>query len=590
MEASSNSRFSPDTNASGVFAGGVRLFASVRWSNLPLIGLLLLVTYLVAVPLALLIIGGFTSGRPGEFSSFTSANYVRAYGGTAVLELFYNSFIFATGSVLLALPIAIAFAWLIERSNTPFRSIAYALVISPIAMPGMLLSMSWVLLLSPNIGVINRVLMSIFSLEEAPFNIYSLGGMVFTEGLRLVPTTFLLLVGAFRAMDPALEEAAVVSGASKFITARLITLRVLSPAILTATIYIFMTAIESFEIPGVLGLRNGILVFSSRIYYAASANYGTPNYGDASALSTTYLLISILLIYGYQRATRHSDRFATITGKGYRPKLVDLGLWKYVSLFFFFLYFCLAVLFPIFIMFWASLIPYYQPPSVEVLSVTSLGSYRDLWADGEVRKAIRNTALLMVQSAAVTTLFAAVIAWSIVRFEFFGRRLLDILTFLPHSVPSIVFALALMYVYLTLDFIPIYGTSMIILVAFVTKYLPFSSRTMGASIIQIHKELEEAARVSGASLFTVLRKIVIPLLLPTVAGVAIWVAVHAMRELSMALMLNSTSNNVISFLIWSHWEGGDLKHASALGVVLIAIMLAMTFSGRYLATRHMKVE
>ena len=554
-------------------------------------GLVGLVVYLVAIPLGLLIVGGFSRGTPGDFTQLTFANYIKSYGSPALFELFYNTFVFATGSVLLALPVAVIFAWLIERTNTPWRSVAYAFVIAPVAMPGMLLSMSWVLLMSPNVGVINRTLMFVFGLEAAPFNIYSLGGMIFTEGLRLVPTTFLLLVGAFRAMDPSLEEAALVSGANKLVTTLRVTLRILLPAILTATIYIFMTAIESFEIPGVLGLRNGILVFSSKIYYATTSSYGGgANYGEASALSSTYLVISILLIYLYQRSTRRSERFATVTGKGYRPRLMDLGMWKYVALFFFVLYFCLAVLFPILIMFWASLIPFYQAPSFEALSVVSFSSYRDLLGDAEVAKAVRNTAWLMLESAGVTTLLATTIAWVVLRAKFPGRRLLDVLTFLPHAVPSVVLALALVYVYLTFDFIPIYGTSLIILVAFVTKYLPFSMRTLSAGIIQIHKELEEAARVSGALPTTVLRKIVIPLLLPTMAGVAIWVAVHAMRELSMALMLNSTSNNVISFLVWSHWEAGELRHAATLGVVLIAIMLLMTFIGRYLATRGMKVE
>ena len=554
-------------------------------------GLVGLVVYLVAIPLGLLIVGGFSRGTPGDFTQLTFANYIKSYGSPALFELFYNTFVFATGSVLLALPVAVIFAWLIERTNTPLRNVAYAFVIAPVAMPGMLLSMSWVLLMSPNVGIINRTLMFVFGLEAAPFNIYSLGGMIFTEGLRLVPTTFLLLVGAFRAMDPSLEEAALVSGANKLVTTLRVTLRILLPAILTATIYIFMTAIESFEIPGVLGLRNGILVFSSKIYYATTSSYGGgANYGEASALSSTYLVISILLIYLYQRSTRRSERFATVTGKGYRPRLMDLGMWKYVALFFFVLYFCLAVLFPILIMFWASLIPFYQAPSFEALSVVSFSSYRDLLSDAEVAKAVRNTAWLMLESAGVTTLLATTIAWVVLRAKFPGRRLLDVLTFLPHAVPSVVLALALVYVYLTFDFIPIYGTSLIILVAFVTKYLPFSMRTLSAGIIQIHKELEEAARVSGALPTTVLRKIVIPLLLPTMAGVAIWVAVHAMRELSMALMLNSTSNNVISFLVWSHWEAGELRHAATLGVVLIAIMLLMTFIGRYLATRGMKVE
>jgi iron(III) transport system permease protein len=237
-------------------------------------------------------------------------------------------------------------------------------------------------------------------------------------------------------------------------------------------------------------------------------------------------------------------------------------------------------------MFWASLIPFYQAPSQEALSVVSFASYSDLLNDPEVAKAVGNTFWLMFGSATLTTLLAAAVAWVVLRSKFPGRRVLDVLTFLPHAVPSVVLALALIYVYLTFDFIPIYGTSLIILVGFVTNYLPFSTRTLSASIIQIHKELEEAGRVSGASPVTVFRKIILPLLLPAMAGVAIWVAVHAMRELSMALMLNSSSNNVISFLIWSHWEAGDLRHASALGVVLIVIMLVMTFGGRYLATRQ----
>jgi iron(III) transport system permease protein len=562
-------------------------FAGIRWSNLLIPGLVALLVYLVAVPLGLLIIGGFSRGAPGDFSEFTFANYVRAYGSPALFELFYNSFVFAAGSVLLALPTAVLFAWLIERTNTPLRTIAYALVIAPVAMPGMLLSMSWVLLMSPNVGIVNKAAMFVFGLDNPPFNIYSLGGMIFTEGLRLVPTTFLLLVGAFRAMDPSLEEAALVSGATKFVTTVRITLRVMAPAVLTAAIYIFMTAIESFEIPGVLGLRNGILVFSSRVYYATTSSYGgVVNYGEASALSSTYLVISIFLIYLYQRSTRHSERFATVTGKGYRPRLIDLGVWKYLGLCFFILYFCLAVLMPILIMLWASLVPFYQAPSVDALTQVSLTSYSDLINDPEVLKAVRNTLWLMLGAAGITTLLASAAAWVVLRTNFPGRRLLDILTFLPHAVPSVVLALALMYVYLTFDFIPIYGTSLIILVGFVTNYLPFSTRTLSASIIQIHKELEEAGRVNGASSVTVFRKIVVPLLIPSMTGVAIWVAVHAMRELSMALMLNSTSNNVISFLIWSHWEAGDLRHACALGVTLILIMLVMTFSGRYLATRR----
>jgi iron(III) transport system permease protein len=565
---------------------GFKKFAMPKfdWSNVFLILVIGLVSYLVLGPLLLLIVGSFTSGRPGDFTSFSLDNYVQAYYNPKTLEFFFNSLAFAAGSMSIGLSLAIIFAWLIERTNTPFRDIAYVMVISPMAIPGMLLSIAWVFLLSSRIGIFNQILIKIFGLSHAPFNIFSLYGMIFVEGLRLVPTTFLLLVGAFRSMDPALEEAAYAAGANTIAVTFRITLRVLMPSILVAGIYIFMTAIEAFEIPGILGLPARIFVFSSRIYYATHAG-GIPEYGIANSLAITYLALSVLLIWIYQKKTRHVERFATITGKAYRPRLIDLGRWKYLGLAFFIVYFLLTVLFPLLILVWASLLPFYQVPSKEALSFLSLKTYQEIVGSFQVQNAIKNTLILMVQSTIITTSLAVIVAWVVVRSKFIGRRFLDILTFLPHAIPSIVIGLALTYVYLTLDFIPIYATRWILLVALVTKYMAFSTRTVNAAILQIHKELEEAAKVSGASWRKILLKITVPLMLPTLIGVAIWVAVHAMRELSMCLMLNSPGNTVLSVLVWVNWDGGNSRVATGLGVLLIFAVITLTLIGRLIGRR-----
>ncbi len=555
------------------------------WSKVFLILIIGLVSYLVLGPILLLIAGSFTSGRPGDFTSFSLNNYVEAYYNLKTLEFFLNSLVFAAGSMFIGLSVAIIFAWLIERTNTPLRNVAYVLVISPMAIPGMLLSIAWVFLLSSRIGILNQILMKIFGLSHAPFNIFSLYGMIFVEGLRLVPTTFLLLVGAFRSMDPALEEAAYASGANTLTVTRRITLKVLMPSILVAGIYIFMTAIEAFEIPGILGIPARIFVFSSRIFFATHSG-GIPEYGIANSLAITYLALSIFLIWIYQRKTRHAERFVTVTGKAYRPRVIDLGRWRYLGLVFFIVYFLLTVLFPMLILFWASLLPFYQIPSQEALSLVSLDAYREALDNFQVQTAIKNTLILMVESAFITTALAVIVAWIVVRSKFIGRKVLDILTFLPHAIPSIVIGLALTYVYLTLDFIPIYATSWILLVALVTKYMAFSTRTLNAAIIQIHTELEEAAKVSGASWGRILLKIIVPLLLPTVIGVAIWVVVHAMREVSMCLMLNSPGNIVLSVLIWVYWDGGNHAIACALGVLLVLAVIFLTVIGRVLGTRY----
>ncbi len=547
--------------------------------------------FLVLVPMAMLIWSSFRTGRPGiPGGIYTLQNYISAYTNPRSYEAILNSFIYAGGGTVITLIVAVIMSWAIERTNMPLRNVCYALLLVPLAIPGMLFSVSWILLLSPDIGFINVVIRKTLSmigikLSTGPFNVYTLTGMIFLDGVRHIPTTFLMIGAAFRSMDPGLEEAAFVSGSSTFGTLRRVTIPILLPAIFVAGIYTFMTGIESFEIPGVIGLPAGIYVFSTRIYWAANVKT-PPDFGLANSFAVTFLVISIFLLWLYQRSTTHAERFATITGKGYRARVIDLGYLKYVPMIIFIIYFILVVVLPFFILGWASLLPYFQVPSLEALKTISLENYSLLWNYPGMPLAIRNTILLMFFAATITMLFSFSASWISIRSKLRGGRALDILTFMPHTVPGVVIGLSILILYLgPLRFIPIYATLAIIVVALVTRYMAFGTRTANSALIQIHKELEEAAYVSGSSRLKTMRQIVFPLILPAFVNGWVWVAVHAMREMSMALMLYSEKNAVVSTKLWTMWFDGEVGETGALGVLLIGALTIVTFTGRYVATK-----
>ncbi len=550
-----------------------------------------LALFLVLTPLVTLFYSSFLTGRPGVAGAeWTLDNYVTAYTNPRSYQAILNSFLYAGGGTLISVFIAILMAWAIERTNMPLRNVAFPLMLVPLAVPGMLFAISWILLLSPEMGFVNiliRKFVSIFGMQVAkgPFNVYTLYGMIFLEGMRHVPTIFLMISAAFRNMDPALEEAAFVSGCSTAKTLRKVTIPVLFPAILVAFIYSFMTGIESFEIPGIIGLPANIYVFSTRIYWAANSKT-PPDFGLANAFSVTFLVVSIVLLWLYQRSTKHAEKYATVTGKGYRPRVIDLGKWKWVPLLIFATYLVLVVVLPFLILLWASLLPYFQAPSVAALPRVSLENYAVLPGYPGMARAIGNTLLLMFFAATATMLFSFAASWISVRAKMKGSRLLDILTFLPHTVPGVVIGLSLLILYLgPLSFIPIYGTLTIVVVALVTRYMAFGTRTANSALIQVHKELEEAAYVSGVTPLKALRRVVFPLILPAFVNGWIWVAVHAMRETSMALMLFSQGNAVISSRLWFMWGDGEVGEAAALGVLLIATLIVINTGGRYAAQR-----
>jgi iron(III) transport system permease protein len=565
-----------------------RSISTGRWGvRLSVLAVGALLVYLVVVPLVLLAI---SSVRPTGFPlepGFTFDNFVRVYGADNFIALVRTTAVFALGSTVLALLFGIALAWLVERTDMPGRNGFRLLVILPMATPPVLLAIGWAMLLSPRTGFFNLFLRDVFGVETPPFNVYSLPGMVFVEALALVPTAFLFLAPAFRNMDPSLEEAAMASGASAWTMIRKVLLPLLWPSIAACGVFLLIVCFVVFDIPGTLGMPVRIYVLSTQIYYlTADSPAGVPLYGQVSALGLFFLLILFALGYGYHRFTRQSQRYRTISGKGFRPRQVPLGGWRWVATAGVSLYFVLAVFAPLAILIWASLMPFQTRPNLASLSLITFDNHLEFLRNPRLQLSVTNSLTVSFVAATLVAALSLVISWLVIRQRAPGSRYIDNLAFAPIAIPGVMLGVAVVYVYLTLDFIfPIYGTIWILVVAYVTHYVSFGSRLANGVMVQIHPELEEAARASGAGNFRVLRRITTPLVWPAVAAIWIWVVAHAMRELSTALMLAGRNNTVMPTLLWDYWTGGEPTRAAAVGVWLMIVLALFLGLWHLLSTR-----
>ncbi len=510
---------------------------------------------------------------PFEATATTLANYALVFSSPATLSILINTLVFTIGSLVVGLPLAIIFAWLLERTAVPARGWLTSLILVPMAIPSLLSAMAWIQLLDSRNGLINVALRGALGLkaDTGPFDVYSLYGMCFVQGLRLVPSAYLMIAASFRAMDPSLEEQSAMAGRGVAQTTMKVTLPIMRPALLAALIYFIIVVIESFDIPGLLGFTARVRVLSTAIYWATHSEVGLPDYGLASALGAVILAVALVLMWIYNRLTAHQERFATITGKGYRPRQIDLRAWRLPAVGLCVFYVVVAVLLPFLMLVWTSVQPFYSMPSMESLGRMSFEGYRSIWYDASVVRAVSNTALLVLVTAVATVILAILVSWFVVRRERRSSVLskyLGTLSFLPQGVPSIVIGLALIFVYIRFP-IPIYGTLWIIALAMITRYLAFSSRTTTSALMQLHGELEEASLMAGAPWSRTLVRITVPLLAPAMVNVFLWVAVHAMQELSMALMLYNPDTVVVSTVIWSMWQNGKTADAAVLGVMLI---------------------
>jgi iron(III) transport system permease protein len=540
--------------------------------------------YIAVIPLGFLLWQSFRTPQTAAVDAiWTLSNYATAYGTTDTARLFMMSIQFASGTSVCAFIVGTALAWMNERTNTPFKSIFFALSLIPLVIPSILFTVSWILLASPQIGIINLVLQSWFGLQEAPFDIYSVGGMIWVDGLHYSPMAFLLMTAAFRAMDPSLEESATMSGASVLQVLRRITLRLTWPAIVATILILFIRAIESFEVPALLGLPAGIEVFTSAIYQAVH-RYPS-QVGLASAYAVSLLVITTAGVYFVSRLSGSGSKYATMTGKGFRPRQIDLGGWRWFTAAIFVVYFLLIVVLPFAVLLWSSFQRFYSVPSMEALQNLTLDPYRFILSYPNLGRTVLNSMLLSFSAATIVMLVASVICWIVVKTNYPARWLLDNVASLPIVFPGLVLGLSIMIFYLNVD-IGIYGTIWIMLIAYITRFMPYGLRYSTTSMLQIHRELEESAAMSGASWATTFRRIILPLLKPGLLAGWIYVMIVSIRELSTSILLYSPDTQVVSIVIWELWENGQYVELSALGVLFIITLFIMVLIAQWLGRKY----
>lgn len=497
--------------------------------------------------------------------------------GTAAL----NSIVFALLATLVSLVFGGVLAWLVERTDAPLRGLAYITTIISLGTPYILYVTAWLYLLG-RAGPFNDMWRSWVDPGATAFNVNSLAGMVMIEGFLWSPLVFLLLSSTFRAANAEMEEAARMSGATVLETVWRISLRLAWPAILALAMFVFIRNLESFEVPALVGMPGGVNVLTTEIY--RSIQEMPPRLGYASAFSVVMLVLMSILLFYYGRISRHAERYASITGKGYRPRPFRLGGARWAAGAVILFNFVIVLVLPFSALFWVACQPFVRPMRWVGLHTLTMKQFDAVLSSPNYLQLGTNTLIIAVGTATVAMALTAATGWLAARRQF-GGRLVDQLVTIPLVFPGLVLGVALLELALQLP-IPIYGTLWLIGLAFLICYMPYGMRYCFSGVLQIHPELEQAAGVAGAGTGTAVRRIVAPLLWPSIASGWLFIFLLCAKEMALPLLLagpNSQTISVAMFDLWSNGQGGEV---AALGLLWAALMTLFAGAFYLLMRRH----
>lgn len=542
--------------------------------------LILVLGFLVIYPLFMLLYGSFKGGPPGSAGQFTVEGYTTAYTALETYKALWTTVWLGAIRAVLAVLIAIVLAWVVTRTDTPWRQGLEVLIWLKFFMPGLPTVIAWTFVAGPQ-GLLNHALKTILPLEKPVFDVYSYGGIIWVSVLGWSALLFILIVPAFRGMDASLEESSRMAGANVVTTLRRVTLPVLAPAILGGLMIVFIRLIESFETELILGYPKGIFVYTTKIWWYIGL---TPsNYPMAMSYATVFLAIVAGLIMLYWRLLREKQ-FVTITGRGFATRPTKLGRWRYATLGFVLLYFGISVLLPLAALVVGSLMKiwgvYMEDPYTLKHWVGTLDDERFLLS-------LKNTLLLGVLSATLGMVLYSIMSYIVVRTKLSGRKLLDAISWLPYGVPSLVLALGFFWAYFGgMPLLrPLFGSLSLMVLVFLVRGLPLGCRVMNGAMFQLGNELEESSRVLGASWVYTFRRIVAPLLSPAFISAWIILFLIATRDLVAVLFLYLPKSRLLSIVIFEYWMQAGYERATAMSLVLTVLSLLVALLAMYLR-RH----
>ncbi|WP_439498166.1 ABC transporter permease [Bosea sp. (in: a-proteobacteria)] len=509
---------------------------------------------LVVLPLLALILRGFVAVEGGQTSA-SLASFYKVLGDLSYWVAMGNTLVISIGSMLLATLIGTLLAWCLVRTNVPHRQFLEKAASMPIFIPPFIGAFAWILIGAPRIGLLNAPF-SWLGLGQ-PFNIYTYVGIIWVMGIYIAPYVMMIVAGALRNMDPSLEEAGQVAGLSRLRTMRVITLPVVAPAILSGAVLAFVVGIGLFGTPVLLGMAREIYLVTSRIYL--ELQQFPPDAGIVAVLAIYLMLLSVLA-NAIQRRMLRGRSFVTLTGKGFQTRLVRLGPSRHLVATGVWLYLVLTVFAPVALIAAAALSTYAWSGTF------TWNHIRFLWETVDVRTTLFNSLFITIVAATATTALGILIAWVTTRSRLAGRQLIEDVVLLPMSVPSLAFALGVFFFWLWIPW-GVYGTVWIIIIALIGRYSSYSVRSISSSLIQVHPELEESARICGLGWGATLRRITLPLVLPSI--VSSWVMVYSIfvSELSIVLPLYTAETRTLSILSFDTWSIGQFSQVASLSLL-----------------------
>ena len=554
----------------------------IQFSPTVLILCAILLVLIVPPALYLIVSSFYTTKFDGSFDQFTFQFFGELINSRNFANSVFNTAIYSLGSALVGIVLGTALAIIVERTNTVGRQFALLGAIISLAIPHVLYVVAWLLILGRT-GPVNQILQTLSGGMLPILDVYSLWGMIFIEGVSFVPLTFLLMSSVLKSTDAAFEEASMMSGAGPIGTFWNITLKMGMPGVLALLLLSFVRAFESFEVPAIVGLAGNIEVLTTNIYQSSRAS-SPPNFGLAGAYSIFLIVLVAILLYFYNRLSRHAHKYQSITGKGYRPRVMDLGKWKYGGTALLVAILAIVIGLPILAIVYVSFQPFFSGFNAASLTRMSFKNYIGIFESGSFRDTLLNTLILGTVTASIVVPFTALCAWLVVRRKPLAW-VLDQIATAPLVFPSIVMGVAFLNVFVSAPF-PLYGTLASVIIASAVGYLPYGMRYAYAGVLQIHNDLEEASTASGAHQARTFIKIVFPLLTASMVSCWLFVFLLAVRAMSLPLLLTGPGNSLVAVTLFDLWQNGQVTELAAMGVIWVALMTIVsacfyTFARRY---------
>jgi iron(III) transport system permease protein len=576
-----NLNFTP-ASGSNALAGGVMSSHSM-FKFVQAAPVLFLIVLLLS-PVAITVISSFRLSLPGEPNVWGLTGWISAFTSPSIYDAIANTFILAIMRVPLAIFIGALLAWLLIRTNIYGRKWIEFLFWISFFLPTLPIAVAWTILLDPRSGWVNKLAAYAFNRIEPLFNVFSFGGITWVHiTATTVPVMVLLLGPAFRALDPSMEESARMCGASRPAILRRIVMPLMYPALMMAAIASFIRSLEAFEVELLLGMPGGIRVYSTKIQELAT--WEPPRYAPSMALSVPFILMLFALAYLYQRFLRDKT-FTTISGKSTMSQPLDLGSWRWPLSLLCMLIATISVILPALTLVVGSFMEVFGMVRADGSIHFTLNHWKIVFNDSVFVISLINTLKLASGTAIIAVLFYSILAYTLVRTKILGRDFLSLVVWMPWAFPGILISLSLLWMYLgTPLLVPLYGSMLGLMFAMLFKEMPIGVNLMKTGLLQISVELEDAARMCGASWVQIYFRLVLPLLAPAAVTVFTICFIVCVKDISTMILLSTADTRPLSLLVLDYTSNGSFERGTVVGVISAGLAIAAALIGRAISDR-----